>query len=654
MKWLAVVLLFASSLSAQTNNYRWDYFAFSVSGGGFGQPMLALPGATIYFYACTNGVCNTAATTYQSATSTSQCPQGQQVTWQLPAAQGCQSATDSTGNFGGWFQPGQYAYIINGVNGPRYFTVGGTGVSPTPEITTCLGGTATAISGISYSQCYGSYIKLSTTTPPVSGGGTTWVYTLASPISSAAASQINGSNFVISGFTGAAAGNNVSSPAAATVTTTTISLSNGTGTTANTGAPVFGSPNNFDVRSNLCLSDAENLTNGNITGICDSSTEPTVVTQYGQINVGDGSHSVLWKLGPALYSDVNLTGGTAYAVKQNSLSSILCEAAQNSGCAFNNFSGTNGMYALYGTGTTTGYRRLQGVWFKSIHGGTLASGNVCQIQAGYDGSTWQDMQCIDDATSNVGNGTAAVIGGNTFCCHSNFINDWFGSEWGQTALSITAPQFDQVNALNFHNTTINSHNATATGNPNLLCTDAYHTQTAISFTGTTYMEGQAAAMSAPFVQDNGCRALEFSGITEASVLGGTGSTAPIIAIGNTFDTTLNVADAVEYQGNGTNPWTWPGTVVEQYNTTSDCGSPPCAVAVTDSAGNSPGYHSRTTQFNNVKIGGVLQLGPTTLNSGSGVPSGACASGSTYTNTAGTTGGINNLYVCSQAAWLAVK
>ena len=41
-------------------------------------------------------------------------------------------------------------------------------------------------------------------------------------------------------------------------------------------------------------------------------------------------------------------------------------------------------------------------------------------------------------------------------------------------------------------------------------------------------------------------------------------------------------------------------------------------------------------------------------SASGPPSGTCTNGSMYTNSAGTTSGNNNLYVCSQTAWLAVK
>lgn len=54
------------------------------------------------------------------------------------------------------------------------------------------------------------------------------------------------------------------------------------------------------------------------------------------------------------------------------------------------------------------------------------------------------------------------------------------------------------------------------------------------------------------------------------------------------------------------------------------------------------------------IGVLHTANGASMNSGSGPPSGSCANGSLFTNTAGTTAGGNNLYVCSEGAWLAVK
>lgn len=364
----------------------------------------------------------------------------------------------------------------------------------------------------------------------------------------------------------------------------------------------------FDVRANACLADAAAHTNGNNSGICDSTTEPSTVQQNGQITVGDGKNVVTWRLSPGLYSIVKLTGGNQYAVLQKAASSIICEGVQNGGCSFTNFSGTNGAWAMYGAlNSGNGYVRMDGVFFKTLHGGTLASGHVAIIHAGYDGSSWTNNQWIDDNTTNVNNGTVVLVTANTLCCHTHFTNNTFDSEWGQTALDIEESGGNQANAISFHNNTFNSHGPVS-GKPNILCHDSNPgLRSVISFTGVTYMEGQShGPMTAPFIQDNGCRALDFGGVLEAYPLGtGDRSTSAIIDVSSAFDTTLNVGATVAYQGNSNNTWVYPVTVVEQHNVTADCGTPPCAVAVTDSAGNSPGYHSRTSQFNNVTVGGNL-------------------------------------------------
>jgi hypothetical protein len=109
-------------------------------------------------------------------------------------------------------------------------------------------------------------------------------------------------------------------------------------------------------------------------------------------------------------------------------------------------------------------------------------------------------------------------------------------------------------------------------------------------------------MTAPWIQDNGCQALQFSGTLNAGERSGTGTTSPIIDVSSAFETTLNIGNTLAVNAGGT--WTYPVTIVKQHNTTSDCGSPPCNVAVTDAAGSSPGYLSRTTQFNTVNAGAL--------------------------------------------------
>lgn len=123
------LLLFG--LSAFGQNTRWDAQSTTTTGSGQMLPVLALPGSQVAFYTgCTVLPCTTPAVTYQSATSATACPSNAQVVWQLPVGGGCQSTSDAQGNFGGWFQPGAYQYVVQVsgiVAGPYYFTIAGGG-----------------------------------------------------------------------------------------------------------------------------------------------------------------------------------------------------------------------------------------------------------------------------------------------------------------------------------------------------------------------------------------------------------------------------------------------------------------------------------------------------------------------------------------------
>jgi hypothetical protein len=132
---LCALLLFCLPTFAQ--NVRWDAVSTTTTGTGQMLPVLALPGAQVNFFTgCTVLPCTTPAVTYQSATSTTACPSTAQVVWQLPTATGCVATTDSQGNFGGWFAPGAYQYVIqvSGITaGPYYFNVGaGSGGASSP------------------------------------------------------------------------------------------------------------------------------------------------------------------------------------------------------------------------------------------------------------------------------------------------------------------------------------------------------------------------------------------------------------------------------------------------------------------------------------------------------------------------------------------
>jgi hypothetical protein len=122
-------LILAFALNAFGQNVRYDApFASTTGGSGQQLPVYALPFATIKFYACTGSTCTTLASTYSSASSTTACPVSPATQVVLQGTTACVGQADSEGNFGAWFQPGQYAYTIapqyGGLYGPILFTIG--------------------------------------------------------------------------------------------------------------------------------------------------------------------------------------------------------------------------------------------------------------------------------------------------------------------------------------------------------------------------------------------------------------------------------------------------------------------------------------------------------------------------------------------------
>ena len=154
-----LLLLFALLPAlAFAQNVRYDApFVSTTQGSGQQLPVYALPYATISFYSCTAGNCSTLASTYNSYNSGSACPTGSQVVLQGTSA--CTSQADAQGNFGAWFQPGQYAYTGRTQTGqsfgPINFTVAGgssSGVSSLNSLTgavtiACGSGLSCTVSG---------------------------------------------------------------------------------------------------------------------------------------------------------------------------------------------------------------------------------------------------------------------------------------------------------------------------------------------------------------------------------------------------------------------------------------------------------------------------------------------------------------------------
>jgi hypothetical protein len=128
MKKLAlVVLIILASQLAVAQNLRWDYAA-TTTGSTSGQlvPVYAIRNAPVSFYVnCTALPCTSPASVYTSFDNITSCPSNAQVVLQQSTT--CQETADSSGNFGGYFNPGNYQYTItyqNQVYGPYQFSVG--------------------------------------------------------------------------------------------------------------------------------------------------------------------------------------------------------------------------------------------------------------------------------------------------------------------------------------------------------------------------------------------------------------------------------------------------------------------------------------------------------------------------------------------------
>src|SRR5271168_1402226 len=123
-KLLLLAILFCLPMMAQ--NSRFDYSAETVTGVGNLVPVLAMPGSKVSFYTgCTSLPCSTYANVYNTASSSTACPTNAQIV--LNSTSSCVSTADGQGNFGGWFLPGQYQYVITAFNqsfGPYSFTIG--------------------------------------------------------------------------------------------------------------------------------------------------------------------------------------------------------------------------------------------------------------------------------------------------------------------------------------------------------------------------------------------------------------------------------------------------------------------------------------------------------------------------------------------------
>ena len=370
----------------------------------------------------------------------------------------------------------------------------------------------------------------------------------------------------------------------------------------------------FDVRANACNADAANLTNGNTTGVCDSTQEPLTQTIAAKITAGASglNHSTVWRVGSACYWSVIGLGGSTPAIFQYSLAAIIGSGTLNGACIVNYIGGAGNVYALYETPSTGSYIRLEGMKFQSLHAGTSASacfnsGHLAIIPALYDNSVFANDEFDDDSPNGctAADGSVVQFGAGTVCCTAGMYN--IHIDGGNV---LPAPLLDlemtsttqQLNGLQFDRISLGHNNGAF---PQVYChdTSSTHGQSNVTFTGQLYMEGPVSAITtAPFIESNGCGMMSFDSVEAYPVYSVSPSTVTVIQITNAYATQIHVGPILVYSPSSNA--TLPATAIQQNNSTAACSSPPCNIS-TDANGRFVGYDTGTRYFDSISIGGQL-------------------------------------------------
>lgn len=240
----------------------------------------------------------------------------------------------------------------------------------------------------------------------------------------------------------------------------------------------------LDARAQACINDALHKTNGNTSGICDSSGEGGTQTIAGTIAVWDtAGDPVLWRHPASCDWQVTGSSGSANsAISYGNGTVILGNSANPRGCNITNVSGNGYIYAVLGPAPTAsqGYFHVEG--FNVVNNAfATGSGAVVVYQGGPDTSRMKDMK----VTAYAGGITGIDV--SRSCCRAGLedIQVDMGSSGGTDLLihSSNTPG-DQVIDFSLHNVSLVHPGP---GSPALKCTDtsAGHFS---SFTGDLYEE----------------------------------------------------------------------------------------------------------------------------------------------------------------------
>jgi hypothetical protein len=341
----------------------------------------------------------------------------------------------------------------------------------------------------------------------------------------------------------------------------------------------------LDVRVNACLADAETLSNGNTSGICDSSGEGGTQTIAAPIIVGtSGQANYTWKLP----SSCNWTASgfpsnsTSAVITQHAGGSIIGQGLNWSQCTI--YDTNNYIGAMYQTVEQAGYYHAEG--FQLYNGGyTVAEGAQMVFNGSEDTSYFGNIGIINQTTA-----AAAILIRNATgvtCCSTVFDRIQANSNnQGGVVLDIEGTSAGEPEAINFTNSTFTHP---ATGYATIKCNDtATNKASNVIFTGTYIETGNTDTTTAP-IQNTGCGQLSFFGLTLVDPY--TASTATGITSSNAFATSLVVEGMKMYAG-------FPQAATAIVNSSTG------ETIKTDSYGQLTSYHSNgdyATQYNGLTL-----------------------------------------------------
>jgi hypothetical protein len=210
----------------------------------------------------------------------------------------------------------------------------------------------------------------------------------------------------------------------------------------------------LDVRVNAAMADAEALTNGNTSGIVDSSGEGGTQTIAAQITVGDGTHGVTWLIPPSCaWSATSAIGSTNYAIFQNSQTKIIGSDASSYKCLISNNAGALGIEALMGNAgvvSNNGYYHAKGIGL--VNSFTTNSGAVWWVKGGLDVSDYENMGVNNNSPTTFG---LLLTNGAGVCCAEVFNKLELGSNSvGGTPLAIRSTGSGVAQRIAFTNSSI--------------------------------------------------------------------------------------------------------------------------------------------------------------------------------------------------------